>query len=277
MPAQQFANNAQTTLSAICNPGDSSISVVSAAGFPTSVPYTILIDSEFMLVTSGAATTTWGVSRAQEGSTAGTHASTAAIEQVWTVAGLQSLEQAYFTYWGVSGLTGAIQPSRYAGATGTGTPGSGTFQVGDFIVIQTGGMAVCTVAGTPGTWVSVLPNSAPFLTHIVSTGPGTPTTSGLSSNVASVSLGPNSTDTKGTLIITISGSPVTLGSSICTVNFNTAFSNGNYAVVLTQSSAIGTTFVPAVNNKVAASFGVWCSGAAMTASAVYNVDYVVVG
>jgi hypothetical protein len=171
MAAQQFANNAQTTLASICNPGDSSISVVSAVGFPTSVPYTVLIDAEYLLVTSGASTTTWGVSRAQEGSSAGTHAAAATVTQDFTVAGLQSLDQAYYPFWGVSGLTGAIQPSRYVGAVGTGTPGSGTFVVGDFVVVQTGGIAVCTVGGTPGTWVSSLPRTATGLyAGVITTG-----------------------------------------------------------------------------------------------------------
>lgn len=51
------------------------------------------------------------------------------------------------------GLTGATQAARFAGATVSGAPASGTFAVGDFVVDQTGTMWVCTVAGTPGTWV----------------------------------------------------------------------------------------------------------------------------
>jgi hypothetical protein len=54
-----------------------------------------------------------------------------------------------------SGITGATQASRYAGATASGAPVSGTFAVGDFIVDQTAKVWVCTVAGTPGTWLDV--------------------------------------------------------------------------------------------------------------------------
>ena len=36
-----------------------------------------------------------------------------------------------------------------------GAPTSGTFDVGDFIVDQSGHIWVCTVAGTPGTWTNV--------------------------------------------------------------------------------------------------------------------------
>lgn len=53
-----------------------------------------------------------------------------------------------------SALTGATAATRYVGATASGAPGSGTFAVGDFVVAQDGALWVCTVAGTPGTWVN---------------------------------------------------------------------------------------------------------------------------
>lgn len=54
-----------------------------------------------------------------------------------------------------SALTGATAATRYVGGTTSGAPASGTFAVGDFVVAQNGHMFVCTVAGTPGTWVDV--------------------------------------------------------------------------------------------------------------------------
>ena len=51
-----------------------------------------------------------------------------------------------------TGLPGATAASRYAGATASGAPTTGTFAVGDYVVDQTGAMYVCTTAGTPGTW-----------------------------------------------------------------------------------------------------------------------------
>lgn len=54
-----------------------------------------------------------------------------------------------------SGLTGATSASRYVGATASGAPASGTFLKGDFIIAQDGGVYICTVAGSPGTWVAV--------------------------------------------------------------------------------------------------------------------------
>lgn len=52
-------------------------------------------------------------------------------------------------------LTGAVAATRYVGGTASGAPASGTFAVGDFVVDQRGLLWVCTVAGTPGTWISV--------------------------------------------------------------------------------------------------------------------------
>ena len=52
-----------------------------------------------------------------------------------------------------SGNTGATASSRYMGATTSGAPTTGTFSVGDHIIDQTGTVWICSVAGTPGTWV----------------------------------------------------------------------------------------------------------------------------
>jgi hypothetical protein len=53
-----------------------------------------------------------------------------------------------------SGLTGAVAASRYAGATTSGAPTTGTFALGDFIIDQTGKLWICTTAGTSGTWTA---------------------------------------------------------------------------------------------------------------------------
>jgi hypothetical protein len=54
-----------------------------------------------------------------------------------------------------SGLTGSTVASRYVGATTSGAPASGPHLVGDWSVDQTGAIWVCTLAGTPGTFVQV--------------------------------------------------------------------------------------------------------------------------
>jgi hypothetical protein len=52
------------------------------------------------------------------------------------------------------GLAGAVAPTRYVGGTTGGPPVTGTFAVGDFCIDETGAVIVCTVAGSPGTWVN---------------------------------------------------------------------------------------------------------------------------
>lgn len=60
------------------------------------------------------------------------------------------------TAFAATGISGANQASRHAGATASGAPTSGTFLAGDFIIDRTGKIWICTVAGSPGTWVSAI-------------------------------------------------------------------------------------------------------------------------
>lgn len=55
----------------------------------------------------------------------------------------------------VTGLTGATTPVRIVGGTASGAPVTGTFSVNDVVVAANGTLFICTVAGTPGTWVQV--------------------------------------------------------------------------------------------------------------------------
>ena len=108
MAAEQFANNAQTTLNgAITSPTATSIAVSSASGFPSSAQFRILVDSELMLVTSGAGTTTWAVTRGIEGTTAGTHANGATVTQVLTAGALANLDGSQIATGTVNGARGA--------------------------------------------------------------------------------------------------------------------------------------------------------------------------
>lgn len=52
-------------------------------------------------------------------------------------------------------LTGAVSATRYVGGTASVAPTTGTFAIGDFVITQAGSVYICTVAGTPGTWVAV--------------------------------------------------------------------------------------------------------------------------
>ena len=68
---------------------------------------------------------------------------------------------AVYSTVGVTGITGATANSRYAGATVSGPPASGTFALGDMVPDQAGKIWICTAAGTPGTWaLSGPPSSA---------------------------------------------------------------------------------------------------------------------
>lgn len=84
----QFSNNATTTLSGAITAGDTTLSVVSAAGFPASGDFTIVIDSEILLVT-GIAGSTWTVARGAEGTTAAAHSAGASVTHVLTAAALK--------------------------------------------------------------------------------------------------------------------------------------------------------------------------------------------
>lgn len=53
------------------------------------------------------------------------------------------------------GLPGATNATRYVGGTVSGAPTTGAFNVGDYVIAQNGGMFVCTIAGSPGTWIAV--------------------------------------------------------------------------------------------------------------------------
>jgi len=57
-------------------------------------------------------------------------------------------------------LTGATNATRYVGGNTSGAPASGTFAVGDFTVNGDGSVYVCTVAGSPGTWVNLTASSS---------------------------------------------------------------------------------------------------------------------
>lgn len=54
-----------------------------------------------------------------------------------------------------SGLTGSVAAARFVGGTVAGAPVAGAHLVGDVVVDQSGALWICTVAGTPGTWVEV--------------------------------------------------------------------------------------------------------------------------
>jgi prepilin-type N-terminal cleavage/methylation domain-containing protein len=70
-----------TTLAAPMTASQETLVVASASGFPTIAPFLVKVENEFILVSDGAGTTTWTVTRAQLGTTAATHAAGVAVTQ----------------------------------------------------------------------------------------------------------------------------------------------------------------------------------------------------
>lgn len=54
-----------------------------------------------------------------------------------------------------TGLTGAVATTRNVGGVASVAPTTGSFNVGDWVVSQSGAIYVCTVAGAPGTWITI--------------------------------------------------------------------------------------------------------------------------
>lgn len=93
MPSYRFTNNAVSTLSGALASGATSLTVASASAFPAAGDFTIIVDSEIMLVT-GVTGTTFTVVRAQEGTSAASHDSGATVSHVLTADALNEFQAA---------------------------------------------------------------------------------------------------------------------------------------------------------------------------------------
>jgi hypothetical protein len=71
-----------TTTTADPGAGGTTLAVTSAAKFPTGNNYKVKVDQEVMLVTAGGGTTSWTVTRAQDGTTGVAHSIGATVSQV---------------------------------------------------------------------------------------------------------------------------------------------------------------------------------------------------
>jgi trimeric autotransporter adhesin len=123
------------------------------------------------------------------------------------------------------GLTGATAATRLVGGTASGAPASGTFAVGDAANDQTGVVWICTVAGTPGTWVNGStgpqgPSGPPTPASTAHT-PGTSvslttgtSTNILSSNGSRIQVWVTNTSAFETVTVILGTGTVTLGTGI---------------------------------------------------------------
>ena len=174
-------NFAYSLVATAPSPATSGTSLVVTAGqgsyFPA-IPFDATIwpagvqptnsNAEIVRVTA-VATDTFTITRAQYGTTAQSIAVGYQIAQTVDANLLNQLAPlSGATFTGevvvpdlkITGLTGATaSSSRLVGTTTSGPPVSGTFAVGDMIIDQTATIWFCTTAGTPGTWVNVVPNS----------------------------------------------------------------------------------------------------------------------
>src|SRR5258708_35519973 len=93
MAAENVTNYVTTTLNMPggLTAGATSITIASAAGFPTSGQYRILMDSEIALVTAGQGTLVWTVTRGQEGTSAASHVNSATVANPLTSTALKNL------------------------------------------------------------------------------------------------------------------------------------------------------------------------------------------
>src|SRR5262245_55884313 len=146
-------NPRTTTRPTSTTAGQTTITVASAAGFPTSGNYYIRIDNEVMLVTGGQGTTTWTVSRGQLSTAAATH-----------VAGATITALANDWYGSFSGVRAGATNLKvtYKGKNCGNTTGTSCTAIASNLPQQTvricnwtaPGAAGCNTAASPG-WVTL--------------------------------------------------------------------------------------------------------------------------
>jgi FtsP/CotA-like multicopper oxidase with cupredoxin domain len=136
-----MVNPRTTTRPTATTAGQTSITVASATGFPSSGSYYIRIDNEVLQVTGGQGTTTWTVARGQLGTAAATHASGATITAL-----------ANDWYAGFTGLpTGALNLKvTYKGKNCANTTGTTCASLTTNVPQQTVKICNWTVSGAAG-------------------------------------------------------------------------------------------------------------------------------
>ena len=141
-------------------PSDSSIQVVSAAGFPNSAPFTIRIDDELMSVVnstvSGNGSATWSVTRGVDGTTPASHNGNAAVNLIDIASVGQSTQQPT--------IVGSLLGSSANGLASTGPQAVQHALAGTFVPIfvsndPTSGQAVYRIVGFGQAYLTVTPSS----------------------------------------------------------------------------------------------------------------------
>lgn len=159
MANEQYTNNPSTTLSGnsgSITSGATTFNVASSTGFPSGGNFTILIDSELMLVT-GVSGTAWTVTRAQEGTSGASHSDGTGINLILTAGSLQRL--AIQSHGGtVSGARRQINFVDGGGVTWTLTDDGTNNKTDVSAVVSTGSTWETTYTTPPSTgsltWVN---------------------------------------------------------------------------------------------------------------------------
>lgn len=161
-----------------------------------------------------------------------------------------------------TGSTGAALPSRYAGATSSGAPTFGGFSVGDWVIDRTGVVWICTTAGIPGTWTSLLSTIGGTMTGPIAMG---------SNKITGLANGSAASDAAalGQLALGTNFSPPVIGFSVATA---TQTANSLVSHVIQIPAPTTLTGVVIVNGAAAAGTvltGLWNAAGStlMTSSA----------
>jgi len=120
-----------TTLTASLTTTSTTMTVTSGSGFPTSAPFRVKIDDEIVLVTAGAGTTSWTITRAADYTAAATHTNGATVT---------SKQRAHLPTCGTAPCTAHLPT-----ATATGADGK-SYRVDKFITWS----AITNQSGTTG-------------------------------------------------------------------------------------------------------------------------------
>ena len=142
MAREELTNGATTTLSSAMGAGDDHAHLTSTATLPSTGQYRVRVDNELMLVTAGTSPVT--VARAQEGTSATSHVSGAAVKQVLTAAALDNLVSVYddAVY---------VTSGRHVTFNGPLTTTAGTLIAVGFSGTLTGGLVVNEAGGDSDT------------------------------------------------------------------------------------------------------------------------------
>ena len=134
-------NPKTTTRPTATTAGQTTITVASAAGFPTSGAYYVRIDNEVLQVTGGQGTTTWTVSRGQLGTAAATHAIGAVVSAL--------ANDWYATFSGLPAGASNLKVT-YEGKNCANTTGAACTAIAGNLPAQTVRICNWTVAGAAG-------------------------------------------------------------------------------------------------------------------------------